>query len=94
MLVQMEIKAFLPGVVGVVVGSDGKEQFAYAAGKRGYGSSNLMTLETIFWIASCTKMITGLACMQLVERGELSLDDARPSRAAVPRTQGSESPAA
>lgn len=66
----------LPGVVGVVVGRDGKEQFAYAAGKRGYGSSDLMTLETIFWIASCTKMITGLACMQLVERGELSLDDA------------------
>lgn len=66
----------LPGVVGVVVGKDGKEQFAYATGKRGFGSPDPMTLETIFWIASCTKMITGLACMQLVERGELSLDNA------------------
>ena len=65
----------LPGVVGVVVGKDDKEHFAYASGRRGFGSSDPMTLETIFWIASCTKMITGLACMQLVERKELSLDD-------------------
>ena len=66
----------LPGVVGVVVGRDGKELFAHAAGKRGYGSSEAMSLETVFWIASCTKMITGIACMQLVEQGRLSLDDA------------------
>ena len=66
----------LPGVVGVVIGKDGKEKFAHAAGKRGYGSSESMSLDTIFWIASCTKMITGIACMQLVEQGKLSLDDA------------------
>ncbi|KAK4902646.1 hypothetical protein LTR27_000584 [Elasticomyces elasticus] len=65
----------LPGVVGVVVGRDGTEYFAHAAGKRGYGSSDPMTLDSIFWIASCTKMITGVACMQLVEQGKLSLDD-------------------
>jgi CubicO group peptidase (beta-lactamase class C family) len=35
-----------------------------------------MTLETVFWIASCTKLITAIACMQLVEKGKLSLDDA------------------
>jgi CubicO group peptidase (beta-lactamase class C family) len=35
-----------------------------------------MTLDSVFWIASCTKMVAGIACMQLVERGELSLDDA------------------
>lgn len=34
-----------------------------------------MTLDSIFWIASCTKMITGIACMQLVEQGVLNLDD-------------------
>ncbi|KAK0911392.1 hypothetical protein LTR57_015418 [Friedmanniomyces endolithicus] len=65
----------LPGVVGVVIGKDGTELFAQAAGKRGYGSSDPMTLDSIFWIASCTKMITGVACMQLVEQGKLSLDD-------------------
>jgi CubicO group peptidase (beta-lactamase class C family) len=66
----------LPGVVGVAVGRDGKELFAYAAGRRGFGSAEPMTLDSIFWIASCTKMITGIACMQLVEQGKLSLDDA------------------
>lgn len=35
-----------------------------------------MTLDSIFWIASCTKMIAGIAAMQLVEQGELKLDDA------------------
>lgn len=66
----------LPGVVGVAVGKDGKELFAHASGKRGVGSDEPMTLDHIFWIASCTKMITGVACMQLVEQGKLKLDDA------------------
>lgn len=34
-----------------------------------------MTLDNVFWIASCTKMIAGIACMQLVEQGKLHLDD-------------------
>ena len=59
----------------MVVGKDGKELFAHAAGQRGVNSSDAMTLENVFWIASCTKMIAGLACMQLVERGKLRLDD-------------------
>lgn len=65
----------IPGTTIVVVGKDGKEKFAYSAGKRGYGSSEPMTLDNIFWIASCTKMVVGIACMQLVEQGLLSLDD-------------------
>ncbi|EAW12650.1 serine hydrolase domain-containing protein [Aspergillus clavatus NRRL 1] len=65
----------LPGAVVVVVGRDGQEYFAHASGKRGHGSAEPMDLESVFWIASCTKMITGIACMQLVERGLLSLDD-------------------
>jgi CubicO group peptidase (beta-lactamase class C family) len=66
----------IPGAVAVVVGKDGKEHFAHASGKRGHGSEEPMTLDSIFWIASCTKMITGIACMQLVEQGILKLDDA------------------
>ncbi|KAF2454998.1 beta-lactamase family protein [Lineolata rhizophorae] len=65
----------IPGCVVVVVDRNGKEQFAYAAGQRGYGSSERMTLDNIFWIASCTKMVVGIACMQLVEKGVLALDD-------------------
>ncbi len=74
----------LPGVVGVAVGRDGKELFAHAAGKRGFGSEEPMTLDNIFWIASCTKMITGVACMQLVEQGKLSLDDAAQTESLCP----------
>jgi len=65
----------VPGTTVVVVGKDGKELFAHSAGKRGVSSNEPMTLENIFWIASCTKMLTGVACMQLVERGLLTLDD-------------------
>lgn len=66
--------ADIPGVTVVVVDKDGEELFAHSAGKRGHGSTESMTLENIFWIASCTKMITGIACMQLVEKGILTLD--------------------
>ncbi|KAL8985545.1 MAG: hypothetical protein Q9177_004404 [Variospora cf. flavescens] len=34
-----------------------------------------MKIDSIFWIASCTKMICGVAAMQLCEQGKLSLDD-------------------
>ena len=68
-------KSDIPGASVVVVGKDGKEIFAHAAGRRGVSSSDPMTLDNVFWIASCTKMIAGLACMQLVEQGKLHLDD-------------------
>ncbi|OAL46781.1 beta-lactamase/transpeptidase-like protein, partial [Pyrenochaeta sp. DS3sAY3a] len=68
-------KSDIPGVSVVVVGKDGKELFAHAAGKRGVTSSEPMTLDNVFWVASCTKMIAGIACMQLVEQGKLHLDD-------------------
>ena len=31
--------------------------------------------DDIYWLASCTKLVTAIACMQLVEQGRLSLDD-------------------
>lgn len=65
----------IPGATVVVVGKDGNELFAYSCGKRGTGSKDAMTLDNIFWIASCTKMLVGVACMQLVEQGILHLDD-------------------
>ncbi|KAI9836091.1 MAG: hypothetical protein M1819_001705 [Sarea resinae] len=69
-------KNSIPGTTVVVVGKDGKELFSHAAGHRGLESTEAMTLDNIYWIASCTKLITGIACMQLVEQGKLSLDDA------------------
>ncbi|ORY17069.1 beta-lactamase/transpeptidase-like protein [Clohesyomyces aquaticus] len=68
-------KSDIPGTSVVVVDRDGNELFAYAGGKKGSSSSEPMTLDNIFWIASCTKMIAGIAVMQLVEQGKLNLDD-------------------
>lgn len=65
----------IPGATVVVVGKDGEELFAHASGRRGMASTEEMTLDSVYWIASCTKMITGVACMQAVEKGLLRLDD-------------------
>jgi len=68
-------KKGIPGCVAVVVGKDGKTIFSHASGNKGSETQDPMTLDTVFWIASCTKMIGGIAVMQLVEQGKLALDD-------------------
>ena len=65
----------VPGAVVVVLAKDGSELFVHAAGKRGVSSTEDMTPDNVFWMASCTKMITAVACMQQVEKGVLNLDD-------------------
>ena len=66
----------IPGLVFVAVTPDGETIFEHSSGKAGVGKQEPMTMDSVFWIASCTKMITGIACMQLVEQGKLALDDA------------------
>jgi CubicO group peptidase (beta-lactamase class C family) len=34
-----------------------------------------LDLNTVMWVASCTKLMTSVCAMQLVERGQLSLND-------------------
>ncbi|KAJ5198916.1 Beta-lactamase-related protein [Penicillium cf. griseofulvum] len=80
----------IPGATVVVVDKDGNELFAHSAGKRGTGSEDPMTLDTIFWIASCTKMLTGVACMQLVEQGILKLDDGEQTEGLCPELKSLE----
>lgn len=64
-----------PGVVFAAVNKNGEIIFEHASGKVGVGKEEDITLDSIFWIASCTKMITGIAALQLVEQGKLALDD-------------------
>src|SRR5690349_2127881 len=64
-----------PGVVFCAVNKNGDTLFEHASGKVGVGKNQDMSMNNVFWIASCTKMITGIACMQLVEQGKLALDD-------------------
>jgi CubicO group peptidase (beta-lactamase class C family) len=65
----------VPGATVVVVSKEGEELFAHASGRRGIVSAEKMSLDNVFWIASCTKLLTGIACMQLVEKRILGLDD-------------------
>ncbi|KUJ12952.1 beta-lactamase/transpeptidase-like protein [Mollisia scopiformis] len=68
-------KTQIPGFVFVSINNQGDELIAHASGHRGADSKQAMDLESVFWIASCTKMVGGIACLQAVERGVLGLDD-------------------
>jgi CubicO group peptidase (beta-lactamase class C family) len=71
----------VPGVVAMA--TDGKgTTYEGGFGKRVLGEAADMTPDTVVWIASMTKALTGAAAMQLVERGKLSLDS--PAKAVIP----------
>jgi len=63
----------VPGVAAVVTDANGNT-YRNAFGERVMGSGSAMTTDTVVWIASMTKAITGAAAMQLVEQGKLDLD--------------------
>jgi methyl acetate hydrolase len=63
----------VPGVVAMATDRDGTI-YQGAFGKRVLGQPAAMGLDTVVWIASMTKAITGAAAMQLVEQGKLELD--------------------
>lgn len=65
----------VPGILYYAVDQDGDYIFSHVSGNRGIASKEPNTRDTVFWIASLTKLITSIACMQLVEQGQLRLDD-------------------
>ncbi|EMC94390.1 hypothetical protein BAUCODRAFT_73431 [Baudoinia panamericana UAMH 10762] len=65
------------GLVFVAIDKEGKQIAAHASGKTGLNDRPPMTMDTVFWIASCTKLLATMACMQAVEQGKLKLDDAQ-----------------
>jgi CubicO group peptidase (beta-lactamase class C family) len=66
----------IAGLVFVAIDKKGDNIAACASGKTGLNSNRPpMTLDTVFWIASCTKLLAAMACMQAVEQGKLKLDD-------------------
>lgn len=71
----------VPGVIAIAA-TDREVIYEGAFGKRTLGQGAAMTPDTVVWIASMTKAITGAAAMQLVERGKLQLDT--PASGVVP----------
>ena len=63
----------VPGVVAAVTSRD-RTIYEGGFGERVLGSGTPMTTDTVGWIASMTKALTGTAAMQLVEQGRLELD--------------------
>jgi len=63
-------------VAGVTAAVTDRDHLLYEAGfgERALGGNVPMTADTVGWIASMTKAITGTAAMQLVEQGKLDLD--------------------
>ncbi|KZP22311.1 beta-lactamase/transpeptidase-like protein [Athelia psychrophila] len=65
----------IPGAVLVATNKSGTLNYAKAFGTAGIlPDAKPLTLDSTFWIASCTKLVTTIACMQCVERGLFSLD--------------------
>lgn len=62
-----------PGIVAMATGANGS-LYEGAFGSRVQGQDIPMTLDTVVWIASMTKALTGAAAMQLVEQGRLDLE--------------------
>jgi methyl acetate hydrolase len=71
----------VPGVVALATDRDAT-LYEGGFGERVQGGGAAMTPDTVVWIASMTKALTGTAAMQLVEQGRLDLD--RPAREVVP----------
>src|SRR3954452_2264030 len=63
----------VPGVIAMATTPSGTI-YEGAFGKRALDHDSEMSLDTVVWIASMTKALTGTAAMQLVEQGTLSLD--------------------
>jgi methyl acetate hydrolase len=63
----------VPNVVGIAANRDGLI-YSGAAGPRKVGEPGEVGVDTPYWIASMTKMVTTVAALQLREQGKLDFD--------------------
>src|SRR5260370_17700625 len=87
----------VPGVVAMAASGKGVV-YAGAFGVRDLAAGTAMTGDTVFRIASMTKMVTAVAALQLVEQGRLALDapvpDIDPALSAPRVLEGFDAPSA
>lgn len=65
----------IPGTSVAIVNKNGDILYQHSAGKRGVSTDEPATDESIYWIASCTKIAGTIVALQAVEKGLVSLDD-------------------
>ncbi|KAF2630465.1 beta-lactamase/transpeptidase-like protein [Macroventuria anomochaeta] len=67
----------IPGCVLLATNRDGSFKYTKTFGHTSMKSENAKPLQTntVMWVASCTKLMTSICALQLVERGKLTLDD-------------------
>jgi CubicO group peptidase (beta-lactamase class C family) len=71
------VKDGSPGLIFSAIDKSGNTLVEHAAGTLGVDSQDPMDTEnTLLWLASCTKLVTAIAVLQLVEQGKIPLDDA------------------
>ncbi|KAL7624311.1 hypothetical protein AAE478_005872 [Parahypoxylon ruwenzoriense] len=63
----------IPGAVLVAADATGKFKYAKAFGKTSRGET--LSVDSVMWIASCTKLMTAVAALQQVDRGNIGLDE-------------------
>jgi CubicO group peptidase (beta-lactamase class C family) len=63
-----------PGLVAGIVRKGGAVELA-ASGARSTTDPAAMTRDSVFWIASCTKLVTSIAVLQLVDEGRVGVED-------------------
>ncbi|KAH7122517.1 beta-lactamase/transpeptidase-like protein [Dendryphion nanum] len=63
-------------ISGCVLNATNRDgSFTYSKSFGTDAAQNPLTNDSIMWIASCTKLLTAVSALQLVERGLISLDD-------------------
>ena len=73
-LCRLATEAEIPGFVAATCGPDTiLDQTCW--GHDDKHLSHRMQLDTVFWVASITKLVTAIAALQLVERELITLDE-------------------
>lgn len=65
----------LAGIIGIVADKEGKVHYKNLIGHADVEARKPISEDSVFWIASMTKMFTGASIMMLVDEGKVSLDD-------------------
>lgn len=66
----------IPGVSVAIANKNGDILYKHSAGVVGVDSTEKVTNDSIYWLASCTKISGTIAALQAVEKGLISLDSA------------------